>query len=64
MVKKPVIDVDDLEDSGDEAPSPSTDLATSVFSVQNAANALVTELRLFGQPSSSFRTHLQGVSTD
>jgi hypothetical protein len=43
MVKKPVIDVDDLEDSGDEAPSPSTDLTASAFAVRNAANALVTE---------------------
>jgi hypothetical protein len=42
-VKKPVIDVDDLEDSGDEAPSPSTDLTASVFAVRNAANALVTK---------------------
>jgi hypothetical protein len=43
MVKKLVIDVDNLEDSGDEAPSPSTDLTASVFAVWNAANALVTE---------------------
>jgi hypothetical protein len=35
--------VDDLEDSGDEAPSPATDLAASAFAVRNAANALVTE---------------------
>jgi hypothetical protein len=42
-VKKPVISVEDLEDSGDEAPSPSTDLAASAFAVRNAANALVTK---------------------
>jgi hypothetical protein len=42
-VKKPIISVDDLEDSGDEAPSPVTDLAASAFAVRNAANALVTE---------------------
>jgi hypothetical protein len=42
-VKKPVIDVDDLEDSGDEAPSPSTDLTASTFAVRNTANVLVTE---------------------
>jgi hypothetical protein len=42
-VKKPIISVDDLEDSGDEAPSPATDLAASAFAVRNAANALVTE---------------------
>jgi hypothetical protein len=42
-VKKPIISVDDLEDSGDEAPSPAMDLAASAFAVRNAANALVTE---------------------
>jgi hypothetical protein len=43
-VKKPVIDVDDLEDDGDGTiPSPATDLAASAFAVRNAANALVTE---------------------
>jgi hypothetical protein len=42
-VKKPVISVDDLEDSGDEAPSPATDLAASVFAIRNAASGLVTE---------------------
>jgi hypothetical protein len=44
-VKKPVISVDDLKDDGDRTvPSPVTDLAASAFAVQNAANALVTEL--------------------
>jgi hypothetical protein len=43
-VKKPVIDVDDLEDAGDGTiPSLATDLAASAFAVWNAANALVTE---------------------
>jgi hypothetical protein len=43
-VKKPVISVDDLEDTGDgTVPSPATDLVVSVFAVQNAVNALVTE---------------------
>jgi hypothetical protein len=43
-VKKPVIDVDDLEDTGDRTiPSPATDLAASAFAVWNTANALVTE---------------------
>jgi hypothetical protein len=42
-VKKPIISVDDLEDSGDEAPSPATDLAASTFAIRNAANALVME---------------------
>jgi hypothetical protein len=44
MVKKPVINVDDLKDAGDGIiPSPATDLAASMFAVQNTANALVTE---------------------
>jgi hypothetical protein len=44
MVKKPVIDVDDLEDDGDgTVPSPATNLADSAFAIRNAANALVTE---------------------
>jgi hypothetical protein len=42
-VKKPVIDVDDLKDAGDKAPSPATDLAASAFAMQNAANVLITE---------------------
>jgi hypothetical protein len=42
-MKKPVINVDDLEGADDEAPSPATDLAASAFAVRNAANALVTE---------------------
>jgi hypothetical protein len=42
-VKKLVIDVDDLEDSGDEALSLATDLAASVFAIWNMANALVME---------------------
>jgi hypothetical protein len=43
-VKKPVINVDDLEDADDGAvPSPATDLAASAFAVRNTANALVTE---------------------
>jgi hypothetical protein len=42
-VKKPVIDVDDIEDAGDEAPSPAADIVSSSFTLQNAANALVTE---------------------
>jgi hypothetical protein len=59
-VKKPVISVDDLEDSGDEAPSPATDLAAAAFAVQNAANALVTESDpsegpLYGSTSTSRR---------
>jgi hypothetical protein len=42
-VQKPVINVDDLEDAGDRAPSPVTDLAASAFAMQNAANVLVME---------------------
>jgi hypothetical protein len=43
-VKKPVINVDDLEDADDGAvPSPATDLVASTFAIQNVANALVTE---------------------
>jgi hypothetical protein len=42
-VKKPVINVDDLKDADDGAPSPATDLAASAFAVRNVANALVTE---------------------
>jgi hypothetical protein len=42
-LKKPVIDVDDLEDDGDEAPSLAMDLAASAFAIRNAANVLVTE---------------------
>jgi hypothetical protein len=43
MVKKPVIDVDDVEDAGDEAPSPPADIASASFALRNAANALVIE---------------------
>jgi hypothetical protein len=42
-VKKPVIDMDDLEDAGDEAPSLATDIASLSFALRNMANALVTE---------------------
>jgi hypothetical protein len=43
-VKKPVINVDDLEDADDGAiPSPATDLTASAFAIWNVANALVTE---------------------
>jgi hypothetical protein len=42
--KKPIISVDDLEDTGDgTVPSPVTDLAASAFAVWNTANALVME---------------------
>jgi hypothetical protein len=43
MVKKPIIDMDDIEDAGDEAPSPAADIVSSSFALQNAANVLVTE---------------------
>jgi hypothetical protein len=43
MVKKPVIDVDDVTDAGDEAPSLAADIASSSFALWNVANALVTE---------------------
>jgi hypothetical protein len=43
MVKKPVIDVDDVEDTGDEAPSPTADIASASFTLRNMANALVIE---------------------
>jgi hypothetical protein len=44
MVKKPVIDVDDLKDAGNGTiPSPVMDLAASTFAIRNVANALVTE---------------------
>jgi hypothetical protein len=43
MVKKPVIDVDDVEDAGDEAPSLSADIVLASFALRNAANALVIE---------------------
>jgi hypothetical protein len=43
-VKKPVIDVDDVEDAGDRVPSPTADIVSSSFILRNAANALVTEL--------------------
>jgi hypothetical protein len=42
-VKKPVIDVDDVEDAGDEVPSPMADIVSLSFILRNAANALVTE---------------------
>jgi hypothetical protein len=43
-VKKPVINVDNLEDIGDETVSlPATDLAALVFAMWNTANVLVTE---------------------
>jgi hypothetical protein len=42
--KKPVINVDDLEDAGNgTAPSPVMDLVASVFAIQNTANVPVTE---------------------
>jgi hypothetical protein len=44
MVKKLVIDVDDVKDAGDEAPSLAADIVSSSFILQNGANALVTEL--------------------
>jgi hypothetical protein len=44
MVKKPVINVDNLEDAGDgTAPSPVMDLVASAFAVRNVAHMLVTE---------------------
>jgi hypothetical protein len=43
MVKKPVIDVDDIKDNGDEAPSLAADIASLSFALRNMANALVTE---------------------
>jgi hypothetical protein len=43
-IKKPVIDVDDLEDIGDGSlPSPAAGIALSFFVLQNTANVLVTE---------------------
>jgi hypothetical protein len=42
-VKKPVIDVDDVEDAGDEAPSLAADIVSASFALRNAANALVIE---------------------
>jgi hypothetical protein len=43
-VKKPVINVDDLKDTGDGTVlSPAMDLVASVFVLRNVANALVTE---------------------
>jgi hypothetical protein len=42
-VKKPVIDADELEDAGDEAPSLVADIASLSFALRNAANALVTQ---------------------
>jgi hypothetical protein len=42
-VKKLVIDVDDIEDTGDKAPSPAVDIASLSFALRNAANTLVTE---------------------
>jgi nitric oxide reductase activation protein len=42
-VKKLVIDVDDVEDAGDEAPSPTADIALASFALRNAANVLVIE---------------------
>jgi hypothetical protein len=43
MVKKPVINVDNVEDTGNEAPSPAMDIVSSSFFLQNMANALVME---------------------
>jgi hypothetical protein len=43
MAKKPIINVDDLEDAGDEAPSPAMDLVASMFSIGNTTNVLVME---------------------
>jgi hypothetical protein len=38
-VKKPVISVDNLEDTGNGAPSPAMDLGASVFAFRNAVRA-------------------------
>jgi hypothetical protein len=44
MAKRPVINVDDLKDTGEgTAPSLAMDLAASAFAIQNVANVLVTE---------------------
>jgi hypothetical protein len=44
IVKKPIIDIDNLKDAGDwSLPSPAADIVSSSFALQNAANALVTE---------------------
>jgi hypothetical protein len=44
VAKKPVISVDNLEDTGDGTVlSPATDLAASMFAIWNVANALVME---------------------
>jgi hypothetical protein len=58
--KKLVISVDDLEESGNEAPSPATDLAASAFAVQNAANVLVTELAAVQATFIQFQDTLAG----
>jgi hypothetical protein len=42
-VKKPVIDVDDVEDAGNEVPSPAADIVSSSFILRNTANGLVME---------------------
>jgi hypothetical protein len=43
-IRKPVINVDNIEDAGDGTiPSPASDLTASVFAIWNVANALVME---------------------
>jgi hypothetical protein len=60
MVKKPVNDVDNLEDDGNEAPSPATDIASSSFTLRNAANTLVMELAAVRATFIQFQDTLMG----
>jgi hypothetical protein len=59
-VKKPVIDMDDLEDAGDEAPSPVTDIVSSSFALRNTANVLVTESAAVWEMFIQFQDTLTG----
>jgi hypothetical protein len=61
IVKKPVIDVDDLEDAGNESlPSPVADSVSSFFALRNTANVLVTELTAIQATFIQFQDTLTG----
>jgi hypothetical protein len=60
-IKKPVIDVDDLEDVGDSSlPSPVADIASLFFVLWNAANTLVMELAAIQATFIQFQDTLTG----
>jgi hypothetical protein len=61
IIKKPIIDVDDLEDAGNGSlPSPAADIALSSFALLNAVNTLVMELAAIRATFIQFQDTLTG----